>query len=367
MFKPFDFDKTLFLVTVILVLIGIIMVYSSSAIVATEKFGNSFHFLINHLIGVVIGFALLFIVIRVKFPFYKNQVFIYFFLLISIFLVILSLLSPPLNQTHRWIRFFGLSFQPSEPAKISLVLLFAYYLDKKKEKLHDFLSLSVPLIALIITVLLIIRQPDFGTAVIIVFIGGVMLFIGGAKLKHLVGLNLIFLPVLIFSVFKINYQMERLVYFLKPEQDPFGKGFQIIQSLLAIGSGGVLGQGLGEGTQKLFFLPYAYTDFIFPVIGEELGLLGTVSILILFLIFLWRGIAIAKKAPDFCSQLAAAGLTFLIVTQALVNISMTLGLLPPKGIPLPFVSFGRSSLVCNLFLVGIILNISERRTIKGKK
>jgi cell division protein FtsW len=364
MFRLFDFDKTLFLTTLILIVIGIIMVYSSSYIIATEKFNNSFHFLINHLIGVIIGFALLFLIIRIKFPFYKNQLFVYFFLLTSIFLLVFSLLSPPINQTHRWIRFLGLSFQPSEFAKISIVLLFAYYIDKKKEKLHDLLSLSIPLIALIIIVLLIIRQPDFGTAVILITVGGVMLFIGGVRIKHLIGLNLIFVPVLIFSLLKINYQMERIIYFLNPDKDPFGKGFQIIQSLLAIGSGGILGQGLGEGTQKLFYLPYAYTDFIFPVIGEELGLIGTVLILFLFLIFLWRGIAISRKTPDFCSQLAVAGLTFLIVTQALVNISMTLGILPPKGITLPFVSFGRSSLVCNLVLVGIILNISQRKQVK---
>jgi|Deesub1362B_J571_1020462.scaffolds.fasta_scaffold00133_16 cell division protein FtsW len=367
MFKVFDFDKTLFLVTVILVLGGTIMVYSSSAIVAEEKFGNSFYFLINHIIGLILGFAILFLVIKIKYPFYKSPIFVYFFFLISIFLIILSLISPPINQAHRWIRFFGLSFQSSELAKISIVLLFAYHLDKKREKLHDFLSLSLPLVALLIVSLLVIRQPDLGTTAILIFIGGLMLFIGGARLRHLISLNLIFIPILIISILKTSYQLKRLTYFLNPEQDPFGKGFQIIQSLIAIGSGGILGKGMGESTQKLFFLPYGYTDFIFPIIGEELGLVGAVTVLVLFFVFLWRGIAISRKAPDLCSQLVSAGLTFLIVTQALINISMTLGLLPPKGIPLPFISFGRSSLVCNLFIVGIILNISQRKVVKKLK
>lgn len=367
MFRVFDFDKTLFIVTLILVLGGKIMIYSSSAIVAEEKFGNSFHFLINHIIGIVVGFSVLFIVIKIKYPFYKNPLFIYSLFIISIFFLILSLISPPINQAHRWIRFFGLSFQPSELAKISLILLFAYQIDKKKEKLHDFLSLSFPIVSLLIISLLVIRQPDLGTTAILIFIAGLMLFIGGARIRHLLTLSLLFLPILIFSILKTSYQLKRLTYFLNPEQDPFGKGFQIIQSLIAVGSGGVLGRGLGESTQKLFFLPYAYTDFIYSIIGEELGFIGGMAVLILFLIFLWRGLVISKKAPDLCSQLVVAGLTFLIVTQALINISMTLGLLPPKGIPLPFIGFGRSSLVCNLFTVGIILNISQRKIIKRFK
>jgi len=367
MFRVFDFDKTLFIITVILVLGGTIMVYSSSAIVAEEKFGNSFYFLINHVIGVILGFGVLFFLIKIKYPFYKSPLFIYSLFLITVFLIILSLVSPPVNQAHRWIRFFGLSFQPSELAKISIILLFAYQIDKKKEKLHDFLSLSFPLVSLLILSLLIIRQPDFGTTAILIFIAGLMLFIGGVRIRHLISLSMIFLPILVISILKTNYQLKRLAYFLNPEQDPFGKGFQIIQSLIAIGSGGILGRGIGESTQKLFFLPYAYTDFIFPIIGEELGLIGSIVVLILFLLFLWRGLVISRKAPDLCSQLVVAGLTFLIVTQALINISMTLGLLPPKGIPLPFISFGRSSLVCNLFIVGIILNISQRKVIKKFK
>lgn len=337
------------------------MVYSASAIVASEKFGNSFYFLINYLIGVVIGLSILFIIIRIRAPFYNNPLFIYFLFLLSIFLLILSLLSPAIHNTHRWIRLAGLSFQPSELAKISLILIFAYYLNKKKEKLNDFFSISIPLIVLGIIGLLIIRQPDFGTVVILFFVCFLMLFIGGVKIRHLIGLGMICLPILAFLIVKVNYRLDRIIYFLNPEQDPFGKGFQVIQSLLAVGSGGVFGVSLGESSQKLFFLPYAYTDFIFSVIGEELGFIGALSILSLFLIFLWRGVIISRRAPDFSTQLVAIGSTLIIVTQALINISMVLGLIPPKGIPLPFVSYGRSSLVCNLFMVGILLNISQRK------
>ncbi len=227
--------------------------------------------------------------------------------------------------------------------------------------MNDFRTLLFPLITLFLFILLIIREPDYGTALLIFLICAIMLFIAGVKLKYFLFLGSLSLGVFAFYLFQASYRMERILAFLSPTKDPQGTGFQIIQSKLAVGAGGLFGVSFGGSTQKLFFLPCSHTDYIYAIVGEELGLLGTLAILLLFLVFLWRGLIISKRAPNFFSQILAAGLTLAIFSQALLNISIVLGLGPPTGIPLPLISYGRSSLICTLFGVGILLNISQRK------
>lgn len=362
-FRPYRFDKTLFLATLTLIAIGIIMIFSASAILASEKFNQPFYYYINQLIIAALGITVILLMLPIRKPFYQSPFFIYGLLSLSLFLLVLCLAMPAIGKTNRWIHFLGLRFQPSELAKISLVLFFSYYLDRKKDKLDSFQTLIFPLAVLFFFIFLILKEPDYGTAIIIFLIASVMLFIGGIKLKHLLFLGITSVSLFVFFLFQASYRWERIMAFLSPEKDPLRRGFQVIQSNLAIGSGGLLGVSIGESTQKLFFLPCAHTDYIFAIIGEELGLIGTSVILTLFLIFFLRGLAISWKAPNYISQLLAAGLTMAIVSQALLNVSIVLGLGPPTGIPLPLISFGRSSLICTLFAVGILLNISQR---KGK-
>jgi cell division protein FtsW len=367
-FRPYGFDKTLFFTVLILMALGLIMVYSSSAILSNENYQNSFHFFINQGIVAGIGLILIFLMLPIRKPFYQNAYIVYGLLLLSLLLLVLCLLMPALAKTNRWVQFFGLRFQPSELAKLSLILFFAYYLDRKKESMNDFQTLLFPLITLFLFILLIIREPDYGTALLIFLICAIMLFIAGVKLKYFLFLGSLSLGDFAFYLFQASYRMERILAFLSPTKDPQGTGFQIIQSKLAVGAGGLFGVSFGGSTQKLFFLPCSHTDYIYAIVGEELGLLGTLAILLLFLVFLWRGLVISKRAPNFFSQILAAGLTLAIFSQALLNISIVLGLGPPTGIPLPFISYGRSSLICTLFGVGILLNISQRKkNIPGKK
>ena len=366
-FRPYSFDKVLFSTILILISIGLIMIYSSSGILASEKYQHSFHFFINQIVMAGIGLALIFFMLPIRKPFYQNIYFIYGLLFLSFILLVLCLLMPALAKTNRWIQFFGLRFQPSELAKISLILFFAFYLDRKKEKMNEFQTLLFPLGVLFLFILLIIKEPDYGTALLIFLICSIMLFIGGVKLKYFLCLGVLSLGLFAFYFFQASYRLDRVIAFLSPTKDPQGAGFQIIQSKLAVGSGGLFGVSIGESTQKLFFLPCAHTDYIYAIVGEELGLIGTIAILLLFFIFLWRGLAVSRKAPNFFSQIAAVGITLAIFSQALLNISIVLGLGPPTGIPLPLISYGRSSLICTLFSIGILLNISQRKKSIGIK
>ncbi|UCE22251.1 MAG: putative lipid II flippase FtsW [Candidatus Aminicenantes bacterium] len=366
-FRPYGFDKTLFFSILILMALGLIMVYSSSAILASEQHQNSFHFFINQGIVAGIGLVLIFLMLPIKKPFYNNAYFVYGLLLLSLILLVLCLLMPALAKTNRWVQFFGLRFQPSELAKLSLILFFAHYFDRKREKMNDFQTLLFPLIILILFILLIIKEPDYGTALLIFLICLIMLFIGGLSLKYFLFLGIPTLGLFAFYLFQASYRMNRILAFLSPTKDPQGTGFQIIQSKLAIGAGGLFGVSFGGSTQKLFFLPCSHTDYIYAIVGEELGLIGTVAILFLFLVILWRGLVISKNAPNFFSQILAAGITLALFAQALLNISIVLGLGPPTGIPLPLISYGRSSLLCTLFGIGILLNISQRKENLPKK
>jgi cell division protein FtsW len=364
-FRPYGFDKPLFLAMLVLISFGLVMVFSSSAILASEKYAHPFHFFFNQITGVVLGLVFILVMLAIRRPFYQNTQFIYGLLIMTFALLILSLAMPALGTTNRWIHFYGLRFQPSELSKISLVLFLAYYLDKKKDGLGEVKTLFIPLAVIFFSVLLIIMEPDYGTAILLFLICTITLFVGGVKLAYFILLGISSSALFIYFLFKASYRMNRVFAFLSPDRDPLGSGFQIIQSKLAVGSGGLLGVSIGESTQKLFFLPCAHTDYIYAIIGEELGLIGTVSILLLFAVFLWRGLAISWRAPDSFCRIVAASLTFAIFAQALLNISIVLGLGPPTGLPLPLISFGRSSLLCTLLSTGILLHISQRK--KGSR
>jgi cell division protein FtsW len=366
-FRPFSFDKWLFLVMLALIGVGIIMVFSSSGVLASEKYHQPFYFLVHQIIGVSSGLILILFIIQIRKPFYQNPYFVYGLLFLTFVLLAMCFLMPSMAKTNRWVQSFGIRFQPSELAKISLILFFAYYLDRKREKLNELRTLLVPLGALFLTILLILKEPDFGTALLIFIICAILLFIAGVKLKYFSYLGIFSLVLFGFYLFQASYRVDRIAGFLSPANDPLGKSFQVIQSKMAVGSGGLLGVSIGESTQKLFFLPCAHTDFIFAILGEELGLLGTLGTLTLFAILLWRGVVIFLRAPSFSGQLAAAGFTLMITIQALLNISVVLGMGPAKGVPLPLISFGRSSLVCNLMAIGMLLNISQRKSLNGKK
>jgi cell division protein FtsW len=360
-FRTFGFDKPLFLATLALILIGLIMVFSSSGVMATDKFGQPFYFFIHQIIGAGIGLILVVSILWIRKPFYQNANIIYALLLLTLFLLALSLIMPALGRTNRWIQFIGLRFQPSELAKISLILFFAYYFDRKKERLDEIRTLVIPLAIMFLFLLVIIKEPDYGTALLLFLIAAIMLFLAGVKLKHLMILGLVSACFFAFYLFQASYRLDRVRAILSPLEDPQGKSFQIIQSKLAVGSGGLFGVNIGQSSQKLFFLPCAHTDYIYAIVGEELGLIGTLVILLLFLVILWRGLLISWKAPNLFSQMAAAGLTLAIFLQAMLNISIVLGLGPPTGFPLPLISYGRSSLICTLFSIGILLHISQRK------
>lgn len=363
-FKPFGFDKVLALLTLILLAVGFLMVFSSSAVLAQEKYHQSLYFLIQQVIGAAAGLAVVVFLMSVRRPLYQNAQFIYGLLLLSLVLLALCFIMPAVARTNRWVQLFGIRFQPSELAKISLVLFLAFYLEQKRDRLHEWRALIFPLFIVSLFTLLILKEPDFGTALLIFFICVLMLYLGGIKLRYLAILGVAAAGLFAFFLFQKSYRLDRIAGFIEPDKDPLGKSFQVNQSKLAVGSGGLLGVSLGQSIQKLYFLPCAHTDFIYAILGEEFGLLGTLTILFLFFAFLWRGLAVSARAPTLASQLAAVGLTLIICVQALLNISVALGMGPAKGVPLPLISFGRSSLVSNLAALGIILNISQRKRLE---
>lgn len=366
--RTLGFDKGLAVFTLILLTLGLVMVYSASGVAAAEKFSSSLALYLQQAIGAAVGIGLVLLLLKVRRPFYERPVFVIGLLILTVALLGLCFLMPTVAKTNRWIVVPGFRFQPSELAKISLILFLAWYLDRNKDRLHEIKTLLVPLGVILFVVVLILREPDFGTAVLTFGLGMIVFFLAGAPAKFFaipVGLAL---PVFTYYILSSGYRLDRILAFLSPEKNLQTLNFQIDQSKMAVGSGGLLGVSLGESIQKLFFLPCAHTDFIFSIIGEEFGFFGTIGTIALFAFIVWRGIKISLKAPNLFSQLTAAGLTFLIGVQALLNISVVLGLGPAKGVPLPFLSFGRSSLMMSLLAVGLLLHISQRRAIpKGTR
>jgi cell division protein FtsW len=360
--RPYGFDKGLFFASLVLIALGLVMVFSASGVPATQKYQQPWYYFVHQVIGSVMGFGLISVLLAIKKPFYQNTLFVFGLLGLSLGLLVFCFMMPTVANTNRWIVLFGIRFQPSELAKISLILFLAWYLDRRKDRVRELPSFFVPLGVIAVFVMLILREPDFGTAILVFGLCTLLLFVGGIPMKYFAGLGLLALPVFAYYVLTASYRLDRVLAFLSPEKNLQSLNFQVAQSKLAVGSGGLLGVSLGMSVQKLF-LPCAHTDFIFAILGEELGFIGATATLALFAIFVWRGVVIAMKAPNVFSQLAATGLTLLIGTQALLNITVVLGLGPAKGVPLPLLSFGRSSLLMTLFAVGLLLHISRRREI----
>ena len=356
-------DKVLFTATLLLICVSVVMVYSASAVLALERFGQPYLFLTKQALWSVLGLAVLVVAMRVDYRTYKNEAFIWCLLGAVTLMLVGVLFSHPVNGTRRWFAVGGLGIQPSELAKIACVFFTALILERRMHRIDE-LQYSLLPIGLIVglIVALILLQPDFGTSVSLALVVAVMIFAAGLHYKYFVGLALAALPVVYIVLMGASYRRRRLLAFWDPWADPLGDGFQIIQSLVAVGTGGVFGRGLMAGVQKLFYLPEPHTDFIYAVISEELGLVGATAILICFCVIAWRGLRIAARAEDTFGSFVALGLTTMIAAQAFINISVVLGLMPTKGIPLPLVSFGGSSLLINLLGMGVLLNISQHES-----
>jgi cell division protein FtsW len=339
------------------------MVYSASAIVALERYQQPYLFVTRQVMWAVLGLALLAVAMRIDYRTYRHDTFVWVLLGVVAVMLIGVLFSAPINGTRRWFGFGGLGIQPSELAKIACVLFTALILERRMHRIDE-LSYSLLPIGIVVGVLvgLILLQPDFGTAMSLLLIVAAMVFAAGLNYRYLVGAVLVTLPAVYLVLVSAPYRRRRLLAFWDPWADPLGDGFQIIQSLIAVGTGGIFGRGLMEGVQKLFYLPEPHTDFIFAVIGEELGLVGATGVLACFSLIAWRGLRIALRAQDSFGSLVALGLTSMIVVQAFVNMSVVLGLMPTKGIPLPLVSAGGSSLLISLLGMGVLLNISQHES-----
>ncbi len=337
------------------------MIYSASSIYAWERYQDNFFFLKRHLSFVLIGLLCMLAVMGVDYR--RLRRWSGPMLGIAIILLILVLI-PGIGRevagARRWFRFKILSFQPSEFANLAVIIYVADFIARKDKMLKSFLRGFIPpLIVLGFVSVLILAQPDLGTTVALSVVVCIMMFVGGIRLRYLAGMALAALPALYLLIFNVPYRRMRIMAFVNPWLDPKGSGFQIIQSQIALGSGGILGTGLGLSKQKLFYLPAAHTDFIFSIIGEELGLIGTLAVVILFVLLIQQGIKIIKNAPDKFSYFLSLGLVSMISLKAVINIGVSCGVLPTKGLPLPFISYGGSSLVFDMVSLGLLINIAR--------
>jgi cell division protein FtsW len=358
--QKLQFDKWLFSATIGLALFGVVMVYSASAVIALQENHSQFHYVFKQGVWTVIGFGAMFVTMRLDYRLLNRGWIVYGLLLITIFLLFAVFAFPPVNGARRWIKFSGFSAQPSEIAKLSLAMFLAYFIQRRAGEEESFWKTFLPcLIVLGIVAGLIVKEPDLGTALMLAIITFTVCFAAGVRPRHMIYATV---PALLFvgkMLIFTPFRMKRLTAFVDPWADSQGTGYQVVQSLIAVGSGGEHGLGFAQGRQKLLFLPFAHSDFIFAVVGEELGLVGALIVLLVFAVFLWRGMRAALRAPDRFGMLLGLGLVIGIVAQALLNMSVVLALLPTKGIPLPFISYGGSSLVPTLAGVGILLNISQ--------
>jgi cell division protein FtsW len=354
-------DVWLFGVAIVLLSIGVVMVYSASAIVAADRFHDPYFFLKKQLFWALLGAGCLWLMLRLDYRRLERWVLP---LLLAAGALLVLVLIPPIGQaingTRRWIRLGPVSFQPAELAKLALVVYLAAFLAKKRGALADFRrDLLPPLAVAGALAALVFVQPDLGNCLTLLALTFALLFLAGGRVAHLALVLAPALPLLAIAVWMAPYRLRRITAFVDPWGDPRGSGFQIIQSWLALGNGGILGQGIGGSRQKLFYLPESHTDFIFAIIGEELGFLGAAAVVALFVVLVWRGLRIGLRAPDPFGAYLALGITVLIATQTLVNLGVVTGLLPTKGLPLPFISFGGSALLVTMLSTGVLLNISQ--------
>jgi cell division protein FtsW len=361
MAKRVSVDSWLFTVTLLLIFIGLVMVFSASAVMAKERYGSGYFFLLRQLGWAAAGILAMVLAMKIDYRRYKHPAVVFSLLGATTLLLISVFFLDRAHHTHRWFHLGPLSFQPSEMAKPALILFLAFFLESRTKSMKDWRNTVLPAaVPTLVFIGLIVFQPDLGTAIACVAITACVLFVAGLDLRVLGYAFLASLLPLYFLIFHVAYRRDRILAFLDPYSDPQGRGFHIIQSLIAVSTGGITGVGLMEGKQKLFYLPEPHTDFIFAVTAEELGLVGALIIVLLFAIFLWRGIRTALRTQDMFGRFLAVGITSMIVVQAFINISVVLGLMPTKGIPLPLVSYGGSSLLVTLGCIGVLLNISKQ-------
>ena len=354
-------DKMLFLLTLLLVGASVVMVYSASTVLALNRHGDPYYFLYKQLTWAVLGFAVMFVTMRIDYHEYRRPAVIWTLLVVTVLGLLAVFFAPEINGTRRWLPFKFFSLQPSELAKLAVILFTAAILERRMHRMSDAIYALGPVIAVTLMLAgLIVAEPDFGTCVAIVLVAMAMLFAAGLRWSHLLTALLVLGPTGALLVMLKAYRLRRILAFMNLEASKSADGFQLWQSLIAIGSGGVLGRGLGGSIQKLFYLPEAHTDFIFSIIGEELGLIGTTTILVAFGLVAWRGLRVSLLAPDRFGSLLALGITMMVSLQALLNITVVVGMAPTKGLPLPFVSNGGSSLLINMIAMGVLLNISQQ-------
>lgn len=353
--------SSIFLIVAVLIAIGVVMIYSASAIYAAEKMGDNFYFLKRHLIYLVIGLGMMFYIMEMRIDTlrkYSKPV-----IIISIIMLLLVLIPHVGRETagaRRWFRLGFVNFQPSEFAKLAVIIYTADLMSRKWTVAKSFLyGYLPPIIVLGLVVGLILLEPDLGTAIAIAAIVFILLFTSGVRTVHIFYSILASLPVLYLLLFSVPYRRKRMLVFLNPWADKRGTGFQIIQSFVALGSGGLFGVGLGQSKQKLFYLPASHTDFIFSIIGEELGFAGAAAVVVLFVLFVWQGMKVVFKSEGRFERLLGLGIVSLIALEAIINIGVTVGALPTKGLPLPFISYGGSALIFHLAAIGLLLNVAK--------
>jgi len=353
-------DRWLFVAAAGLALFGVVMVYSASAVIAVQEGHNQFYYVIKQSVWTMIGFFVMLVAMQFDYQQLRRWWIVYPLLMITVLLLLAVFGFPPVNGARRWIRFNGFSAQPSEVAKLSLVIFLAYFLERRAGEERLFWKTFVPCVfVLAVLAGLVVKEPDLGTSLMLAIVCFVVCYAAGVRPRHLA---IAVLPAVVGAFLMMiltPFRWARMAAFIDPWANQQGAGYQAVQSLIAVGSGGPHGLGFAQGKQKLLFLPFAHSDFIFAIVGEELGLVGTLIVVFVFGFFLWRGLRAALRAPDRFGMLLGLGIVVGIVAQALLNISVVLALVPTKGIPLPFISYGGSSMVPGLAAVGILLNISQ--------
>lgn len=368
--RRLETDRWLFGVTLVLCLFGAVMIFSASAVTAHQQYGHSYIFVARQVVWLLLGLLGMFALMRMDYHRLREPAVVYTALCLVAVLLVGTFFLDKSHATHRWIKIGPVNIQPSELAKLSVILYLAWFLDVRRRhatslefRKKDFLQTILPAVTpIFVCVGLIVMQPDLGTSVDIVLIMAAILFVAGLSWKWLaVGFGAA-VPALFVLITFVSYRQARLTAFLHPDSDPQGAGFQLLQSLIAVGSGGFTGVGLMESKQKLFYLPEAHTDFIYAVICEELGFIGAVVVISLFALYAWRGLRATFNAPDGFGRMLALGVTVMVLFQSLINFAVVLGMMPTKGIPLPFVSYGGSSLLVMLLATGVLLNVSQQAT-----
>jgi cell division protein FtsW len=351
-----------------LCLLGAVMIFSASAVTAQQQFGHSYHFVLRQVMWLVVGLLGMFALMKLDYHRLREPAVVYSVLCLVVIMLVGTFFLDKSHATHRWIKLGPAQIQPSELTKLAVILYLAWFLDLKRRAVtslefrkDDLMHTILPAVApILICVALIVLQPDLGTSVDIVLIMTAILFVAGLSWKWIAVGVAAASPVLFFLITHVSYRNARLTAFLHPESDPQGAGFQLLQSLIAVGSGGFTGVGLMESKQKLFYLPEAHTDFIYAVICEELGFIGATIVITLFAVYAWRGLRASFNAPDGFGRMLALGATAMVLFQSLINFAVVLGMMPTKGIPLPFVSYGGSSLLVMLLATGVLLNVAQQ-------